>query len=52
MQFARSIFDRTIAQTIIPMVTMGVSGAIAAALMELLRDWHEERVSITAKPRS
>jgi hypothetical protein len=43
MQLARTIFERITAQTIIPMVTLGVSGAIAAAVMELLRGWREER---------
>lgn len=44
MQLARSIFERVTVQTIIPMVTLGVSGAIATALMELLREWREEHV--------
>jgi hypothetical protein len=43
MQFARSIFERITAQAILPMVTLGVSGAIAATMMELLQSCREQR---------
>jgi hypothetical protein len=43
MQFARTILDRITAQTIIPMINLGVSGAIAMTILELLRDWREAR---------
>ena len=42
MQFARSIFERITAQAILPMTTLGVSGAIAAAVMELLCSFRDE----------
>ena len=41
MQVARSIFERITAQAILPMMTLGISGAIAAAVMELLRSYGE-----------
>ncbi len=50
MQLARSMFERITAQTIMPMVTLGFSGAVAAALMELLRSWRAEFA--TVKPLS
>jgi hypothetical protein len=43
MQFARSIFERITAQAILPMVTLGVSGAIAATMMDLLQTWRNQR---------
>jgi hypothetical protein len=51
MQLARSIFERITAQAILPMTTLGVSGAIAVAVMELLRSFHEEQVLAPAHAR-
>ena len=42
MQVARSMFERITAQAILPMMTLGISGAIAAAVMELVRNCHHE----------
>ncbi len=42
MQLARSIVERITAQTIMPMVTLGFSGAVAAALMELIGNWRAQ----------
>lgn len=39
MQAAKSIVERITAQAILPMLTMGVSGAILTALLELWQDW-------------
>ena len=50
MQLAKSIVERITAQTIMPMVTLGFSGAIAAAIMELLNTWRAELATVT-KPR-
>lgn len=44
MQMARAILERITAQAIMPLVTMGVSGAVLAASMELLQSWREQRV--------
>ena len=55
MQLARSILERITAQAIIPMVTLGVSAALASALMELVRGWREELAPVAleqAAPRS
>jgi hypothetical protein len=49
MQLARSIFERITAQAIIPMVTLGVSAAIASAMMELLRNLREERAPVVER---
>ena len=46
MQLARSILERITAQAIIPLMNLGVSGAIAITLLELYRDWHECHSSI------
>lgn len=51
MQLARSIVERITAQTIIPMITLGVSGAIAAAMMELVQSWREERAPVSSTQR-
>ncbi len=37
------------AQAILPMTTLGVSGAIAAAVMELFRNWQETHVPATPR---
>jgi hypothetical protein len=44
MQFARTMFECITAQAIIPMINLGLSGAIAMAMMELARDWREAKV--------
>jgi hypothetical protein len=49
MQLARSIIERITAQAIIPMVTLGLSAAIASAMMELLRNLREERAPIVER---
>jgi hypothetical protein len=49
MQLARSMFERITAQAILPMTTLGVSGAIAVAVMELLRSFREQRVLAAAR---
>lgn len=49
MQAVRSIFERITAEAIIPMVNLGLSGAIAAALLQLYRDWQER--ALPAKRR-
>ncbi len=41
MQAFRSIFERMTAAILQPLVTLGVSAAIATAAMELLRDLRE-----------
>jgi hypothetical protein len=46
MQFARTMIERVTAQAIIPMINLGVSGAIAVAMLELVRDWREARVRV------
>lgn len=43
MQLAKSIIERVTAQAILPMITLGISGAIAVAVVELLSDF---RVSL------
>ncbi len=45
MQAARSIVERLTAQAILPMLTVGVSGAIAAALLQFVEDARSLRVS-------
>ncbi len=50
MQLARSIFERITAQAILPMTTLGVSGAIAAAVMELFRSYREEYLLVPPAP--
>lgn len=52
MQLARSMFERITAQAILPMTTLGVSGAIAVAVMELLRSFREHQVLAPAPVRS
>jgi hypothetical protein len=42
MQLARSIIERITAQAIIPMITLGISGAIAATMMDLLQTWRDQ----------
>ncbi len=46
MQFARTMLERITAHAIIPMINLGLSGAIAIAMMELMRDWREARVPV------
>ena len=51
MQVARSIVERITAQAILPMMTLGISGAIAAAVMELLRGCRENDHPAHVHPR-
>lgn len=46
MQVARNMIERITAQAILPMMTLGVSGAIAAAAMELFLSWREEHILV------
>jgi len=52
MQLARSMIERITAQTIIPMVTLGFSGAMFAAVMEVFRRWRAEFDPVRASRRS
>jgi hypothetical protein len=49
MQFARSIFERVTTQAIIPMVTLGVSAAIATMMLELVYSWRETKAFVAQR---
>lgn len=42
MQLARSIVERITAQAIIPMVTLGISAAVAVTVMGLVQTWRDQ----------
>lgn len=51
MQLARSLFERVTSQTILPMVTLGFSGAIATAMVELFNSWRAEFANVRTSRR-
>ena len=46
MQLARTIFERLTARAVFPLINLGISGAIAAVMMEIVKTWREARVHL------
>ncbi len=46
MQHARTLLDRMITQALMPLINIGVSGAIAALLLDALQGFRLSRVPV------
>ena len=46
MQLARTILERIAARAIFPLINLGISGAIAAVMMDIVKSWREARAHL------
>ncbi len=49
MQHARTLLDRMVSQALLPLINIGVSGAVAALLLDLVAGLRPARVPVQAE---